>query len=158
MIRRHRARAGAGWRLVVLIGMGLAGCAREPSPGAYAFRALELLRDDCGQVPTPEALWDGRLRAAGEVLWLDYDLFEMELRGQYREVEDSFFLHGSAQNVTGEVAGEACLFEWVTVHLDGKSEGPSAFTGTVEVEYESRAEPACVCRVSARFRADRTGG
>lgn len=131
------------------------GCTHVQEEGDYAFVAEEVLRDDCGILTSPEMLWDGTLRVDGEVVRMRYDLFDMELRGNFRDLDESFFLDGTAANVTAPVAGQECLFDLVNVSLRADTADANTFTGTVSVDYVSDREDRCECELWTRFRATR---
>jgi hypothetical protein len=122
--------------------------------GAYAFTALEVLRDSCGLLPSPEALWDGELFVTGETLRLDYQLFEMRLVGAFEEVSNDFYLDGSAANVSAEVGGQECQFDLVTVSVKGTTRSPTQFTGSLRLTQQGPLD-RCNCELWLTYRADR---
>lgn len=145
-------RAARWW---VLLGAVALGCAHDQEDGDYVLTAEEIIRDTCQILEPSPSLWSGTLKIDGEIVRLKYALFDTELRGQFREVTDSFYLDGSAANVTQTVRGEQCLFDLVTIHIDGNTDpaNPRAFTGSIRIDYQSRRRDPCNCELSARFRA-----
>ena len=136
----------------------LGGCSvREIGEGEYSFRADEILRDDCGMLADGDALWDGRLRVSGEIVWLDYALFGMELAGQYKSDGSGFLVDGSAGNVDAQVEGGACRFESVTVGVDAEIASPSQFGGSLRLRSTAGVDPRCTCELWTRFTAERKG-
>ncbi len=144
--------------VLVVWGCLTLGCERVQAPGEYAFTAEEIFRDDCALLADADALWDGRLHVSGDVVWMDYGLYEMELRGQYKYNVEAFGMDGTAANVTEVVAGQECAFETVTVQLEGDTQTAQSFTGTVRVHYLPVRASTCECSVWARYRATRAGG
>lgn len=142
-------------RWFVLLGALGLGCAHDQEEGDYAFTAEEIIRDTCQILDESRSLWDGTLKIDGEIVRLKYQLFDTQLRGQFREVTESFYLDGSAANVTQSVGGDLCLFDLVTIHIDGDTDpaNPRAFTGSIRIEYQSRRRDPCNCELSAQFRA-----
>ena len=140
----------------IVLGCLALGCDHVQAPGQYAFTAEEIIRDDCELLADADALWDGRLHISGEVVWMDYALYDMELRGQYKYNLEAFVMDGSAANVTEVIAGEECRFDFVTVQLEGESQSESTFTGTVRANYQPSPGSLCECSVWARFRATRS--
>lgn len=151
---------GWGFTCALVATAALGGCAQVQEPGTYAFRTEELLRDDCALLPEgdPDALWDGRVNVAGELVSIDYDLYGIELRGQVKADHEGFLVDGSASNVEQSVGGAPCQFEQVIVNVDAESESATAFTGTLRLRTEARGDERCECDLWARFRAERTGG
>lgn len=135
----------------------LLSCAHVQQEGQYAFAATEIIRDTCGLLPAADALWDGSLQISGELVSMDYELFEIQLRGAFKEVSESFYMDGSAANVLATVRGEQCQLDLATVHLEAETESSTAFTGTLRVEYQARAQERCACEVWATYRAEKTG-
>lgn len=144
---------------LVLSVLGLSACLPAPlqREGPYAFRTTEVLRDGCGLVPTPDALWDGSLLVVGVTARMDYALFDMQLVGKFLGVEqDRFALDGSVANAATFANGRECLLDLVSVHMEGETLSPTSFSGTLRVRYESRDTEACRCEMWASFRADQT--
>ena len=143
--------------IVALFALSLVSCVtHRQRDGRYAFIAEEVARDDCGILgPSPE-LSGGTLHISGDVVTLDYDLFGIQLRGQFREVSERFFLDGTASDVTATVGNEACHIDLVQVHIDGTTESPEAFSGTLIIRYDVLTHERCRCEMSVRFRAELT--
>lgn len=142
-----------------LLGAAALSCAHYQNEGAYAFTADEIILDECGALPTPESLWDGRLIIDGQLVRLVSELFAIELRGKFRENSQSWYLDGSAENVAGTARGQACQFDLVSVHLEAATRPADfdVFTGRIRVEFQARNSDVCSCEVSATYTAQRTG-
>ena len=145
--------------VVVGVTLVLGACARRaPEQGHYAFTATEVLRDDCGLLPSPAALWDGKIIISGEVVKMRYQIFdEMELDGRFQEVSDAFYVDGSRGGVATNVNGIPCDIDFVKVHIEGQAaeDSLSAMTGSVDVQYDSVSDTRCRCRLQTGFRAER---
>ncbi len=143
---------------VVLFAVGLGGCfLSEVKEGDYAFRAEEILRDDCALLAEPDALWDGRLRVAGQIVWIDSALFGMELAGQYKSDGSGFLVDGSAANVELPARGGTCTFESLSVGVDAQIDGPTTFGGTFRLRTTAGPDEECTCELWTRFTAQRQG-
>jgi hypothetical protein len=123
------------------------------NPGHYDMRAVEVYRDDCGLLRSPEALWDGSLLITGQVVRMDFELLEMQLVGRFLESDDRFSVDGSVANATAVANGQECLLDQVSVHLEGTTVCATQFNGTLRVRYEARRPDNCVCELWARFEA-----
>lgn len=144
--------------LVVTLAALLSSCgAHVLEDGSYALTATEVFRDECGLVASPEALWDATLRIDGEHVRMKLDLFEIELRGVYREMSEGFYVDGTAANMVTQVRGETCRLDLATVHLDASTEASQVFNGTMRVQYWAHAAEACECEAWLSFRAEKTG-
>jgi hypothetical protein len=127
--------------------------------GEYLFTATEEIVDDCELLASPESLWDAQVLIAGETLRMDFGLFEQgdaggtELLGFFLGVDDRFTADGSVANVATQARGQACLLDTATVHLDGRTDCPTQFSGTLRVRYESRRSAACNCELWVRYTA-----
>jgi hypothetical protein len=139
---------------------GSAACtnAYPQQPGEYALSATEEIVDDCGLLATPEALWDAELLIAGDTVRMDFGLFEeqqgsggIELVGFFLGVDDRFTVDGSVANVTTQARGQQCLLDSATVHLDGRTDCPSQFSGTLRVRFESRRSTGCNCELWVKY-------
>lgn len=137
------------------------GCTRAyiQNDGPYEFTAVEVLRDDCGMLESPESLWDGELLISGEVLRMRYGLMEdMQLVGFFLGGgggDDGFTLDGSVSNASLEAQGQQCLVDQVKVHLEGTTQCATEFDGVLRVRYEPRLEQAagCACELWVQYRA-----
>ena len=131
--------------------------------GTYAFSATEEIVDDCGLLSAPDDLWDAQLLIAGETLRMDYGLFGqdghggIELVGYFLGVDDRFTVDGSVVNVSTVARGQQCLLDIATVHLEGRTDCPGEFSGTMRVRYESRRTAGCNCELWVRYRATQPG-
>ena len=141
---------------------GSAACtnAYPQQPGEYALSATEEIVDDCGLLASPEALWDAEVLIAGNTVRMDFGLFEeqpgsggIELVGFFLGVDDRFTVDGSVANVSTQARGQQCLLDNATVHLDGRTDCPTQFSGTLRVRYESRRNAACNCELGVRYTA-----
>lgn len=123
--------------------------------GCYEMTATELIRDECGLLSTPEALWDGSLQLAGQVVRMDYELLDMQLIGTFLWDTDAFALDGTVANVSVEANGQQCLLDQVSVHMQAEPVGDTfrRFDGVLRVRYEARRPDSCVCELWARFSA-----
>ena len=146
--------------LSLLVAAGLTlGCNDFPqNPGPYELRALleennQVLRDDCGLLPSPEKLWNGSLLITGQVVRMDFDLLEMQLVGRFLAGGESFAVDGTVANATAIANGQECLLDQVSVHLEGTTVCPTQFNGTLRVRYEARRPDSCVCELWTRFEA-----
>jgi hypothetical protein len=136
----------------------LASCdAHVQASGTYAFTASEIVRDDCGVLASSPTLGTGILTVNGEVVALTYEPYAIHLRGFFKEVSESFYLDGAAASISSTVGAEQCLFDLVTMHVDGTSASATAFTGTMQIRYDAASAAQCQCDLSVVFRAERTG-
>ncbi|WP_414641393.1 hypothetical protein [Archangium sp.] len=137
------------------------GCTRAyiQNEGPYEFKTVELLRDDCSLLTSPEALWDGNLHISGEVLRMEYGLMDMQLVGSFlgagAEDDDAFSLDGSLANASLTANGRECIVDQVTVHLEGTTQCATEFDGVLRVRYEPRPtqSAACACELWVRYQA-----
>jgi hypothetical protein len=149
-----RSRRILSLSLLAAVGLSLGCNDFAQNQGAYALRAVEVMRDDCGLLPAdPEALWDGSLLITGQVVRVDFQLLDMQLVGRFLAGGESFAVDGSVANVETEANGQVCLLDQVSVHLEGKTVCSSQFNGTLRVRYEARRPDSCVCELWARFEA-----
>ena len=148
--------------LLLLCLTGGAACtnAYPQQPGEYVLSATEEIVDDCGLLGAPESLWDAELLITGETVRMDFGLFEeaegeggIELVGFFLGVDDRFTVDGSVVNVSTEVRGQQCLLDIATVHLDGRTDCPTQFSGTMRVRFESRRSAGCNCELWVRYLA-----
>jgi hypothetical protein len=128
-------------------------------PGSYLFTATEEIVDDCELLADPDSLWDAQLLIAGDTVRMSSALFGqgdsggIELVGFFLGVDDRFTVDGSVANVSTTARGQQCLLDNATVHLDGRTDCPSQFSGTMRVRYESRRDAACNCELWVTYRA-----
>jgi hypothetical protein len=140
---------------VALIAMSLVSCVTHiQDEGRYAFTVQEVLSDDCGILGSPPALWAGTLYVRGETLFLDYEFFGIQLRGEYQEASESFYLDGSASNLTATVGSEECRVDLVQLHIDGTTQSTSTFEGTLAIRYDVLLRERCRCEVLVRYAAE----
>jgi hypothetical protein len=136
------------------------GCTRAylQNEGRYEFKAVEVLRDDCSLLSSPEDLWDGELSISGEVVRMEYGLMDMQLVGSFLEGgstdDDAFMLDGSVANASLTANGVECIVDQVTVHLEATTQCATEFNGVLRVRYEPRAQqPGCACQLWVRYQA-----
>jgi hypothetical protein len=136
------------------------GCTRAylQNEGPYDFQAVEVMRDDCALLPSPEALWGGSLHISGEVVNMDYGLMDMQLVGSFLDGgpddDDAFAADGSVANASLSAKGQQCIVDQVTVHLEGTTRCATEFDGVLRVRYEPRPEQTgCACELWVRYRA-----
>ena len=152
------------FRSLALSSLSLAlsgGCAPldTQQDGAYALTAVDVLRDECGLLASNEALWDGELRTAGDVLYMRYGLMEdMNLVGFFLGGTGGkgFMLDGSVSNALVTARNtQQCLVDQVTVHLEGQTLSPTEFEGVLRVRYEPRPQDVagCACELWVEYRA-----
>jgi hypothetical protein len=142
--------------LAALAGLALScGRAYPLDAGCYELTATEVLRDDCGLLPTPESLWDGTLQLTGQVVRMDYELLDMQLIGTFLWNTDAFAVDGTVANVSVPANGQQCLLDQATVHMEGEPEGDAfdRFSGVIRVRYEARRPDNCVCELWTRYSA-----
>jgi hypothetical protein len=121
--------------------------------GPYVLTAVEELRDECGLLSSPEALWDVRLQLTGDVVRMDSELMDMQLIGSFFEGgDDAFYLDGSVSHTLVVVEGRECVVDQVTMRLEGTTQCSTQFNGVMRVRYESRHQ-ACECELWTTFRA-----
>lgn len=144
--------------LVVTLAALLSSCgAHVLEDGRYALTATEVFRDECGLISSPEALWDATLKVDGEHVRMKLDLFEIELRGLYRELSEGFYADGTAANMVTQVRAQTCQLDLATVHVETTTETTQVFNGTMRVQYWAHADEACECEAWLSFRAEKTG-
>lgn len=146
------------WRSIGLavVVVPLAACGvHTQSSGTYAFTATGILRDDCGVLVASSALGTGDLTVSGEVVTLRYDPYGLDLRGFFQEVSESFYLDGTASGVSATVGAVQCVFDLVTMHVEGVSQSATAFDGTMLIRFDSASAAQCRCELSVQFHAER---
>lgn len=151
------------FRPLLLSALALApsvGCTRAyiQNEGDYAFKTVEVLRDDCGMLSSPEALWGGTLHISGEVVRVDYGLMDMQLVGSFldggADDDDAFAVDGSITNASLTAKGQECLVDQVMVHMEGTTQCATEFDGVLRVRYEPRAQQTgCACQLWVRYQA-----
>lgn len=152
-------------RVLRLLGCSLAlspalGCTRAylQNEGDYELTAVEVLRDDCSLLASPESLWDGSLVITGEVVRMNMDWMDLQLIGRFLdggpEDNDAFELDGSLTNAAVTVRGQACLLDQVAVHLEATTQCATRFDGVLRVHFEPQPEqPECGCQLWVSYRA-----
>jgi hypothetical protein len=146
------------WQLIclaVLAGPLWACDAHVQTSGSYALTATEILRDDCGVLAGSLALGTGMLVVSGEAVTLRYEPYALDLRGFFMEVTESFYLDGTAADVTATVSAGQCLFDLVTMHIEGTTQSATAFDGAMLIRYDAAAAAQCRCELSVHFHAER---
>ncbi|WP_257458743.1 hypothetical protein [Archangium lipolyticum] len=140
------------------------GCTRAylQNEGRYEFMAMEVLRDDCAMLSSPEALWGGTLQISGEVVRMDYELLHLHLVGSFLDGgpddEDAFSMDGSVTNASLTANGQQCIVDQVTMHLDGTTLCATRFDGVMRVRYHPRLyQPECACELWVRYQAVQDG-
>lgn len=123
----------------------------DQNAGPYALTATEVLRDECGLLPSAEGLWDAELSLAGETVRLRYALEDIQLVGYWLADGRGFTADGSAANVRAVVNGQEVLLDLVSVHLEGERVCATEFDGIVRVRYEARR--SILCELWTRYRA-----
>lgn len=147
--------------LLSALSLSLGGCTRAylQNEGPYDFRAVEVLRDDCGLIASPEELWDGELYISGDVVRMRYGLMEALLVGRFldggSESDDAFSLDGSVTNASVISSnGTECIVDQVTLHMEGTTQCATEFKGVLSVRYEPRAsQAACACQLWVQYQA-----
>ncbi len=143
------------WLLLAVL--ALAGCRDHAlEDGAYALTPGAVLRDDCALAGTL-AVGPGRLRTVGHQVSLALEQPDLRLTGSYRYGVESFFLDGSLVQTSATLGGRECALDTVSVHVDGSTVDPAAFTGTMAMHFDSARADACVCRYWFEFSAARQG-
>jgi hypothetical protein len=144
--------------LSLCLGLGCSN-AYIQNEGPYELTAVEVVRDDCALLSSPEALWDGELTITGEVLRMRYGLMDMQLVGYFLggglEDADAFSLDGSMANASLTANGQQCFVDQMTVHLEGTTQCATQFDGVLRVRYEPRPQQAsgCACELWVRYQA-----
>lgn len=137
------------------------GCRTHPQDqGTYAFSWDSVIQDTCGLYPGGGPIGIGALTLAGDDVWIRFDPFALNLRGQYRDPPDSFtkanesfYVDGSADQVFAPVNGQTCQLDMVQLHFDGTTVSPTEFQGAARVTYTSLFHPECECRATGTFHA-----
>ena len=153
-------RFGSLWRYGVaacLLVLGGCGNAHEQATGTYAFTATEIVQDACGLLADPESLWDGHVFVSGQRVWIEYELLDTRLVGEFQEVSDTFIADGTASNVVTEVGAQSCALDYVSIHLEGTKESDTVFAGAMKVLFRADGTPHCRCDLEVRYRAERIG-
>lgn len=135
--------------------------------GTYDFAAVEVLRDECGLLQDPAAVWAADLFISGHVVRMrsrpgaatsppDYRQYDLPLAGAYRADLEEFEVDGSAGNVVAILpGGQECLLDLLTLHLEAVTDTPSTFHGTLAVRYEADLPDICACQLWTTYRATR---
>ncbi|HYO59448.1 hypothetical protein [Archangium sp.] len=136
------------------------GCTRAylQNEGPYELTAVEVLRDDCALLSSPEDLWDGEIFISGEVVRMNYGLMDMQLVGSFLEGgstdDDAFTLDGSVANASLTTNGLECIVDQVTVRMEATTQCATEFKGVLRVRYEPRAQQSgCACQLWVRYQA-----
>jgi hypothetical protein len=139
--------------LLVAVGLTLGCNDFLQNPGPYELRAIEVMRDDCGLLPSDEELWDGSLLITGQVVRVDFELLDMQLLGRFLAGGESFAVDGTVANASVRANGQECLVDQVNVHMEGSTVSATKFNGTLRVRYEDRSPDSCVCELWTSFEA-----
>ncbi|WP_233262079.1 hypothetical protein [Vitiosangium sp. GDMCC 1.1324] len=145
---------------VLALSLGV-GCTRAyiQNEGPYEFKVVEVLRDDCGLLPSPANLWPGELYISGEVVRMRYGLMDALLVGRFldgsSEDDDAFSMDGSVPNASLTAKdGTECIVDQVSMHLDAITQCATEFDGVLSVRYEPRFQQAsCACQLWVRYQA-----
>ena len=136
------------------------GCTRAylQNEGRYEFSAVDVLRDDCGLISTPESLWDGSLSISGEVVRLDSDWRHLRLIGAFLQggpdADVSFSLDGTESNAAITLEAGECIADQISVHLEGTTQRATRFVGVMSVRIEPRVQqPWCACQLWVTYQA-----
>jgi hypothetical protein len=120
--------------------------------GAYALKATRVLRDDCslnGTGLVPQAT----LTTTGNVVRLQLKQPATTLMGNYLNGLEKMSLDGTFANFATTVRGRTCQVDVATFHLEGTTLSPSAFQGTLAIDYDGRQSDQCVCQFWYDFDA-----
>ena len=139
------------WFLVIVV--ALTGCRTHTlADGTYSFTAGEVVRDDCGLQQHPELFTTGVLHTTGNLVRLDYALFDLRLTGNYLASEEVMAIEGLATNERLGVNGNDCLLTQFAARLDATAVDPMNLTGSWAFELKSDT-PACVCKLWVKTAA-----
>jgi len=146
--------------LLAALALGSAGCrVREQAEGPYAFTLSSVEKDDCLLAPASGVLPGGDFFSTGNWVSIAYDWYDLTLAGAYFYAAfadtspQRFYVDGSAQNVSADVGAVRCALDVATVHLEGTTDAPDRFHGTLRFRYESRQGPECQCESWLSFQA-----
>ncbi|MDY7225346.1 hypothetical protein [Hyalangium rubrum] len=125
--------------------------------GNYTLQVVEVMRDDCEMLSSPEAPWDASVVITGQVVRINFainpELLDMQLVGRFLAGGERFMVDGTRGNAAVHVRGQDCLLDQVSVHLEGTTQCATAFDGALRVRYESRLQESCACELWTRFEA-----
>lgn len=141
----------------VLMGLVIAGCrVHTLEDGAYALTVTEVLRDDCAMsgagYPSGATLVTNGHQVA---FTLDGAQPAVTLEGTYLYNVEQLMLDGSQVNATQTLNGASCLVDTVRYHLEGVDQSATQFNGSMSIEWQTKANDACVCRYWFKFSATR---
>jgi hypothetical protein len=144
--------------LAALVAVLLSGCGRVHllEDGQYALTPTQVLRDDCG-LASQGLLEQATLVTAGDSVTMRFTAPASQLAGTYRISVEQMTLDGTIANYATVVRGEACLLDFVTLHLDTVTTDATHFTGAMSVTYYAPQADACVCKLWFDFTAARVG-
>lgn len=156
MRRLVKLPALAATSLLSLLCLG-SGCGRQHTlvDGQYVFTLDENLRDDCMLANAPGYISKGRLVTTGDVVRFDYELFAIQLFGNYLSDTERMELDGNASNISTRVNQTDCLVDFATMHLETVTRAPNVFTGSGSIKLDARRPPECVCDFWFKFTATR---
>jgi hypothetical protein len=130
------------------------GCkTHDLTDGRYDFSLTQSIRDDCGLQSAPGIISSGVLRTTGNVVRINYDFFQIELDGSYKDSIESMSLDGSATNVQLEVNGVQCLLDVVTLHLEATTDTATQFAGSMSFSLQAERPESCICQLWVDYRA-----
>jgi len=142
-------------RPLLLLCLVLTGCrVHTLEDGPFAFTVTEVLRDDCGFAGAAPVT-GGALMTEGHQVGFTLDAPKLRLEGTYLYGVEELMLDGSLLNTGATLNGRACQVDSTMFHLEGTTQSPSSFTGTMSVEYATRQNDACSCRIWFKFNAAR---
>jgi hypothetical protein len=151
MFFMSNARRVWGLGLAALV---LAACNEHPQlDGRYALTLDQVIRDDCGMASNPELVESMHYLNTGELVRVDYSLYDIQLVGSFLADSERFSADGSSANVNTLVSGQQCLLDLVTVHLDAATVSPQAFSGALSVRLDARRPDSCVCELWVTYAA-----
>lgn len=152
-------------RFFFVLGCSLAlvpglGCTRAylQNEGSYELTAVDVLRDDCSLLSSPESLWDGSLVIWGDVIRMNVNWMDMTLIGRFLdggpEDNDAFELDGTVSSAAVSVKSRACIVDQVAMHLEATTQCATEFDGVLRVRYEPQLEDtSCACELWVNYRA-----
>lgn len=142
---------------LVALALALSSCGREhvQQEGVYALTIDKVVRDDCNLASHPDLVRRAELFVSGEVVRIDYSLFDINLVGSYLEEVERFSVDGSTANLNATVGGKECLLDLATVHLDATTQDPDTFSGNLSVRLEAQVQTSCACELWVAYTARR---
>jgi hypothetical protein len=140
--------------IMIVAPLAWLGCPdRRPSQGHYSFLVDQVFSAGCGLATASGTLWEGDLRHSGDLLLIPLQFDSIELQGYYLVHSDHFSLDGTASQVSASVKGQACLVDWIGVHLEGDPVSDSEFDGAVQIQFDTLVTDACNCITELSYHA-----